>query len=642
MTMHWMKTMGHLNRGTAVAALFAAMMLAGCAPKEIREDSNKPAAESADGGSATAPADKSTSATHTADAATTAITQYPATPPPAGFNLPWPDALPAFDMKETGKRGGSMTVSVIGEPKTFDPVTSNENTSSQVIGALFSGLVGYDMENQKYYPSMLKSLTVADDNKTWTATLRDGMKWSDGQPITADDLMFTQQVIYDPQIINPAADIMKVGGQPLKFEKIDNLSVKITTAEPTGFIDVILAVMTPLPKHSLEPAYKAGTFNTAMSVNIDPAKLVVSGPFKLQVYQPGERVVLVRNEYYHRVDKNGQRLPYLDSLTFSIAPDLDAMTAKFRAGSADELDHPRPETVPDLRTAQESEQFKLYDNGPGNSSTYFWFNLKPGANASGQPYVRPELQEVFSNPKFRRAVAMSINRDGMINTVLRGLAVKSDSMTPAALKTWHNPHLPQIEYNPDAARALLDDLGLKVSERDGIRHLPNGQPLAFKFITNVENKTRTELSTIIATDLRAVGIQATPESVDFNALVTQLNDTFQYEACLLGFGGSIHPMSSMNMWLSTGRTHTWNPLQKTPATPWEAEVDKLAGEFSQALSLAAQQKAIFQMQQIFAENLPMIPLYTLKEFTAIRTKFGNVRPTPFAEGFWNADELYIK
>jgi len=624
--------------GLFAVTLFAALALTGCAPGELKTADKNEAP-----GATTAPNDKQTTGTiSAADDKSTGIIQFAAKPAPPDFKLPFPDALPAVDMNQTGKRGGSMVISVIGEPKTFDPITANENSSTQVIGAMFSGFLGYDLENQKYYPAMLKSLTVAEDNKTWTATLRDGLQWSDGQPITADDVIFTSQIIYDPAIINPSADVMQVAGKPLTFEKIDNLSVKITAAEPSGLMHVILAGFTPLPKHILEEPYKAGNYTSALSVNIDPAKLVVSGPFKLQVYQPGERVVLARNDKYFRVDKTGQRLPYLDSLVYSVAPDLDSMTAKFRSGQADELDHPRPEIVPDLRAAQKAEDFTLYDNGPGNSSTYMWFNLKPGTNAEGKPFVRPELHEAFSDARFRQAALHAINRDGLIRTVLRGLAVKSDSLTPAALKDWHNPNLRQYKYDVEKAKALLDEAGFKDSNGDGVRELKNGQPFSFTFITNVENKTRTELSTIVATDLRAIGIQANPQSVDFNALVLQLNDTFQYEACLLGFGGSIHPINSMNMWRSTGRTHTWNPLQKTPATPWEAEIDKQAEIFSTALEFGNQQKAAFRMQELFAENLPMLPLYTMKEFMAMRNKIGNVRPTPFSEGFWNAEELYIK
>lgn len=571
------------------------------------------------------------------------IVQFPEEAAPEDYKLPWPDALPAIGMTSTGTRGGRLTVSVIGEPKTFDPLTSNESSSSQVIGMMFANLIGYDPVEQRHYPFMLKSLTVADDNQTWTAKLRDGLKWSDGQPITTDDIIFTAGLIYDPEIISPVSDILKVADKPLEFEKIDDLTFTIKPAEPTGFMHVMMGSFIPLPKHALEEAYKAGQYNTAMNVNIDPAKLIVSGPFKLQVYQQGERVVLVRNEHYFRVDKEGTRLPYLDSLVYSVAPDMDAMAAKFRAGEADTLDGPRPEMIPDLRVAQRAERFRLYDKGPGDTANFFWFNLKQGENADGRPYVDPDLQKVFNDVKFRRAIYHAINRDAMTRTVLRGLATKADSLTPIALQDWYNPNLPDYEYNPEKAKALLDEAGYLDTTGDLVREIPGtNKPLAFTFITNVENKTRTELATIIATDLRGIGIQATPQSVDFNTLVTQLNDTFQYEACLLGLAGSVHPITSMNVWRSSGRTHLWNPLQQTPATEWEAKIDGLAEQFAKTLEFPKQQEIFFEMQQTLMENVPIMPLYYPKAFSCIRITYQNVRPTPFANSFWNAEELYLK
>lgn len=647
-----MKLKSHSSYASQLAcAVFALMTLAACAPGELK----KPAGEGAGKSGQTTGTVAVTTQTVAAAPETTApqeetegaarevgIVQFPAAAAPEGFKLPWPDALPATTMIHTGKRGGSLTASVIGEPKTFDPLTSNESSSSQVIGQMFSTLIGYDPGTQDYYPFMLKSLTLGEDQLTWTATLRDGMKWSDGQPITSDDVVFTAEVTYDPNVINPAADVLQVAGKPMEFKKVDNLTFTVTTAEPTGFMHVMLGSFTPLPKHALEEAWKGGQYASAMNVNIDPAKLVVSGPFKLQTYQPGERVVLVRNDNYFRVDKNGERLPYLDSIVFSIAPDMDSMAAKFRAGEADTLDGPRPEMVPDLREAQRRENFSLYDNGAGDTAGFFWFNLKQGNNAEGKPYVDPELQKVFADENFRKAIYHAINRDAMTRTVLRGLAVKADSMTPVGLKDWYNPNLPQYEYDPEKAKQMLDAAGYKDTNGDLVREMPNGKPLAFTFITNVENKTRTELATIIATDLRGIGIQATPQSVDFNTLVTQLNDSFQYEACLLGFTGSIHPMTSMNVWRSTGRTHYWNPLQKTPATPWEAEIDKLADQFVSALEFSKQQSTFFKMQELLMNHLPTLPLYYPKQFSCVRNKFGNVRTTPFGSSFWNAEELFVK
>lgn len=626
--------------------LLAALSLIACTPSELKKPATeKPDSSAVTSGTAvseTATTQTAAGQTRNADQDSTGIIQFAERPAPEGFTLPWPDALPATHLPDQGKKGGSLTVAVIGEPKTFDPITSNENSSSQVISQMFSSLIGYDPDLQDYYPFLLKSLTVAEDNKTWTGKLREGMKWSDGQPITADDIVFTAGVVFDQAIINPLADLLQVDGKPLEFKKVDDLTFTVTAAEPTGFMHVMLGSFIPLPRHTLEEPYKAGQFNTALSVNIDPAKLVVSGPFKLQVYQQGERVVLVRNDNYFRVDKAGNRLPYLDSVVYSIAPDVDSMTAKFRSGEADALDGPRPEIIPDLRLNQRAENYSLYDKGPGDTASFFWFNMKTGANAENKPYVDPELQKVFANLNFRKAVYHAINRDAMTRTVLRGLAVKADSLTPIGLKDWYNPNLPQYPYDVEKAKTLLDEAGFKDTNGDFIREMPNGKPLAFTFITNVENKTRTELATIIASDMRGIGIQATPQSVDFNTLVTQLNDSFQYDACLLGFTGSIHPVTSMNVWRSSGRTHYWNPLQKTPATPWEAEIDTLADKFAMALDFRTQQQTFFKMQEIVMENLASLPLYYPKAFSCVRNKFGNIRPTPFADSFWNAEEIFVK
>jgi peptide/nickel transport system substrate-binding protein len=158
----------------------------------------------------------------------------------------------------------------------------------------------------------------------------------------------------------------------------------------------------------------------------------------------------------------------------------------------------------------------------------------------------------------------------------------------------------------------------------------------------VENKTRVEIGSLISSDLRKVGIAATCQQVEFNTLVTQLNDTFSYEACYLAFGGSVHPITSMNMWRSSGRTHYWNPLQKTPATPWEAKIDKLADEFVAALDFPSQQKIFFEMQQTEAENLPTLPLFISRTFQAGRNTFGNLRPSALGPIFWNVEEIYKK
>lgn len=641
-------------RNFAYAPLLAgaALLLAACAPQQ-----GSRAPGQADGSETT---DTATSASATREmqpleGATYVPPKAPITEPetsgvlelrakgaPEGVTPPFPDAVIAEDI-EPGKRGGNFTFCTFSDPKTFDPITSNENSSSVIIGRMYDSLIGFDFTTQSYYPSMLKELVTENgDASLWLARLRDGLKWSDGQPITADDILFSYQVIQDPKVVNPAKDMLQIAGQPLQIEKVDNLTIRVRCAAPTGLLHVILGSLSVVPKHSLEAAYLAGQYDTALNINVDPAKVVVSGPFKLKQYLSGERTILERNPHYFRYDRAGTQLPYLDTFTFSVVPDTSAMLLRFQSGGAEAISFPRAQDVFQLRDGQKAGNYTLYDCGPRDTVSFLWFNQKSGNSTSGKPFVEPEKMELFTNTKFRQAVFHSLNKDAIVNTVLRGqsLSVWSD-ITPA-LTFWHNPDVQRYPYDLAQSKQILDSLDMKDRDGDGIRETATGVKLSFTFITNKGNKSREEIATLLAADMKEVGIQAIPQYIDFPALVTKLNDTYDYEACYLGFGGSIHPISSMNTFRSSGRTHFWNPLQETPATPWEAEIDKLCDQFGVALAPKEQQRIVYEIQRILAENVPSLPLFTDKAFHVVRNTYGNVKPSGVTDIFWNADEFYLK
>lgn len=576
------------------------------------------------------------------DTVSSAVLEFKAEPPPAGVKLPFPDAQVVKNITP-GQRGGTFTYSSIGEPKTFNLITANENSSTQILGAMFAGLINFDYVTQTYNLGLLKEMVTENGNAAvWILRLRDGLKWSDGQPLTADDILFSNEVIQSDSVVSPSRDVLQVGGKPLKFEKLDNLTVRVTAAEPTGFMHVMMSSMPIVPKHALETAFIAKQFETAMLINADPSTIVCSGPFKLKAYQSGERTILERNPHYYRFDSNGTQLPYLDNVVFQIVPDTDAMLLRFEAGQADAISYPRMQDVFRLRDTQKQGNFTLFDCGPGESKTYLWLNLKPGTNKEGRHYVNPQKHELFKNLQFRKAVFHALNKDAIINTVLRGQALNSWAEISPVLTFWHNPAVEEYTFDQAKAKQILDQEQMIDRNGDGVRETADGTPLSLTFITNKGNKTREEIATLLAADLKEVGIQAVPQYIDFNTLVTRLNDTFDYEGCYLGFGGSIHPITSMNSWRSSGRTHFWNPLQETPATEWEAQIDQLCNEFTAALAPGEQQRIIHRMQEIVAQNVPNFPLFVSKTFHAVRNRFGNLRPSPLTEVFWNAEEIYVK
>lgn len=630
-----------------MAICTTALVVTACAPTETGE----PPASKADATTSTvvkgaAPAQAVPASTTFRENVTSQSLEYRAKPAPPDFKLPFPDAMPALRI-EPGKRGGTFTIVNFGEgPKTFNPITSNESSSSDIVGRLFDGLIGFDNETQEYYPALLKEWYMDKDPRVWILKLRSGIKWSDGHPITADDIMFTVQVIYDKNVGSSTRDILQVDGKPIEFEKVDDLTVKAKSAVPSGVMHVILGIG-PIPKHVYEQPYKEGKFDQAMNIDVAPEKIVCSGPFKLQRYDKGQRVILEPNPHYYRFDRNGTRLPYLDSLIFTYVPDMNAQLLRFQRGECDGLVRPSPDSVPDMMdpAKQAKEKYKLYDAGPGEGGNLFWFNLKEGTNATtGKPFVDPGRQAWYKDPRFRKAVMHAFDKESIIRTELRGLAANTWSMESPANKAWYNPNLPKYEFSREKAVALLEEMGMKDRDNDGVREDTSGTKVSFTFITNKGNKIRERVATLLSQDLKAVGVDARPQFVDFNALVTMTADTFEYDACLLGLGGGgTHPVTSMNVYRSSGQTHLFNPKQEKPATPWEAELDDLANRFSATLDIGKQKEIYHRMQMIMAEQLPVLPLWTMKVYVAVRDGFGNVKPTALShELLWNADEIYVK
>jgi peptide/nickel transport system substrate-binding protein len=234
-----------------------------------------------------------------------------------------------------------------------------------------------------------------------------------------------------------------------------------------------------------------------------------------------------------------------------------------------------------------------------------------GSTSNPAPIQRPENHSSNRGaPRFSttsasaRALLHAVDKPSIIATELRGLAVKRLEPRVAANAYWHNPDVAKYEFDPDRANALLDEIGLKDTNRDGIREDANGNKVSFTFVTNKGNKTRENIATLLAQDWAAVGVEARPQYVDFNTLVTMTADTFEYDACLLGFGGSIHPSTAMNLYRSSGRTHFWNPQQEKPATPWEAEIDRLADAFNATLDIKQQRRDFFRIRKSLPSSAP--------------------------------------
>lgn len=425
--------------------------------------------------------------------------------------------------------------------------------------------------------------------------------------------------------------------------------IVIETPRPYGPLLDALATSLPLvPPHVWDGAYRAGRIEEAIGIDAAPDSVFGTGPFRLERVEP-ERTALARNPHYWKVDRAGTRLPYAERMVFARAGDWNAWRLKFDAGEVDNY-IAKPDEIAALEDGEAASRagtraYRLYDLGPCSGANIFWLNQNPGRDEKGEPFVDPERLSWFRDVRFRRAVAHAIDREAIVRMVFSGFGTGIDGPVSPSDRFWHNARLPRVAYDPDRARALLAEVGLRDADGDGTIEDASGRDVAFTILTNAENSVRIAMGRLIETDLRAVGVAATLDVREFASLYATVFETFRYEACLLALSGGGDPSGGMSAWLSSGETHLFDPMQPEPRTEWEREVDSLATASLETVDLAERKRLFDRVQELYAENLGWIFLANDNTVLAIRDRFGNLRPgtlRAFNELVWNEDEIWVR
>jgi peptide/nickel transport system substrate-binding protein len=562
-------------------------------------------------------------------------------------NYPLPDP-PLVDTNcAPGKPGGRFVVAAAWSPKTFNPVTANEMSSEDIIRLLFASLVGYDPISQQIQPGLADWWTNSPDGKTWTFKLRKNLRWSDGAPLTADDVVFTwNDVIYNPKINNVTRDAFIIHGKKFVVTKVNDLTVQVVTPEVYAPFLEFFGGTPIIPKHILAKYVNDGTFSSAYGVNWKPQDIVCSGPFQIKEYKPAQYTLLERNPYFCEVDTKGQRLPYFDNVIYTVVPDENAINLRFLSGGCDADDFIHPDAYDQFKTAEADGHFKLVEPGIGLETTFFFFNENTNVNPqTGKPYVDPVKLKWFRNTKFRQACSYAINREAIAKSVFADRAIPNYGFVTPGNKKWYDPNIKKYPYNPAKALELLKEIGIDHRNADGILEDAGGHPIEFVLNTDTDKQTRIKAAVMIQSDLDKLGFKVIFQPIEFNTLINKLDVTYNYDCALLGLGGAgTDPGSNMNVLKSTGFTHMWFPGQKQPSTPWEARIDTLMDAQMQTLDFAQRKKDFNEVQEIMAEEQPLIFTVTPFYYAAIRSDIGNVRPTPldYHRVTWNAEELYFK
>jgi peptide/nickel transport system substrate-binding protein len=547
---------------------------------------------------------------------------------------------------EPGQPGGRFTVALPTAPNTFNPLFATNTASDAVTRLLFGTLVNLNLVTQEPGPGLAESWSVAPDQKTWTFKLRQGVRWSDGQPFTADDVLFTwNDIMYNPELNRVTYDLFRIGGRNFTVSKVDDYTVRVITPEVFAPLVEFFGITPIMPKHVLEEAVKGKVFPMAYGMKSRPERIVGCGPFRVKEIKPGQSTLLERNPDYWVADRQGHRLPYFDEVLFTAAAGSAGDARAFLEAKSDVFETVRAENYMQFKQAASIGGFQLVDLGVGAERDFLWFNQNTGTNPEGKPIVSPAKLKWFRNQKFRQAVSCAIDRDRIAREVYGGRAQAIYGFIGTENPRWNNPNIPHFSYDPARACALLAEIGIKPRPGDGQMVDADGVPVEFTFYSNSGNALRERSAVLIEGDLKKLGLKATYVPSDFRGLIMRINGTFDYEAALMGLGGGGgDPASQINVLRSNEELHQWFPFQKTPSTEWEARIDGLMDAQMRTLDFAQRKKAFDEVQVILADELPMI--YTVSPFTysAIRSGIGNLRPSVLSAYHltWNLEELYFQ
>jgi len=519
-----------------------------------------------------------------------------------------------------GRHGGRFVDATYSEPKTFNYILASEVSSTDHLSLVFTTLVFRNPETLDFEPSLAESWKAAPDGKSWTFHLRKGGKWSDGTPLTADDVVFTFNLIYDKNVAATLREGLTFAGKTLSVRAVDADTVEFSAPIRLGPFLAAISTVPILPRHKLEAVWKGGKFNSAWSVATPPAELVGNGPFTIVKYTPGQSLVFQRNPYYWRTAPDGQRLPYLDGGVSQIVPDRNTLVLRFQSKETDYV-WLRPEDWAPLEAGKSAGDYSTYNAGPTWSFTYLSFNVNP-ANKKIPDYKR----EWFRRKEFRQAMAYALDRDNMVVTTLRGMGKPVWSPVSLADKVFYNKDLPPMAHDPAKAAALLASIGLSKKNGEGVLTDDAGHPVEFTLLTNNNNNIRLALCTAIQENLRKIGVKVIVMPVEFNSLVDKLRATYDWEADVLGFTVTAEPYNGRNIWMSSGILHIWQPLQKQPATPWEAEIDKLFDAAATEPDIKKRKTLYDRWQAIMYEQQPMVLLVAEDALAAARNRLTNIRP----------------
>lgn len=537
----------------------------------------------------------------------------------------------------TPVQGDWVIVHQLSDPEGLNPLTTNDAASRDIFTYIFEPVCDLDFKTYTMRPVLLESLPeVSDDKLSYTFRFKKNVKFSDGTPATAKDMLFTLKAVKNPLVIDAAA-LRNYFAAVKDAQLIDDYTLTVSMEKPYFLADLSLGQLNLLPKHVFDPKnltdkYTFADCNTAEDGSAavavmqefatwfgdaerkrEPKYMIGTGPYKVTEWLTNERIKLERNENYWNASNDPQKQNYPNAIVFKTISDRTAAVTALKSQDIDFMSYIPPELFEDIDTARTPHLRTTSYDIP--SYTYIGWNS-----------LRPQ----FNDKKTRQALSHLVNKDQLIKSIMRGYATETRSPIYNGLPEYDNT-LPTYSYDVEKAKALLTEAGWKDSDGNGVLdRTVNGKKVDFKFtfLINAGNEIREKIAVLLSDEFRKVGIQAEVQKLEWSTFLDNTRNK-NFDACILAWVNDPTPPDPYQIWHSSQSLDKGSNYISFNNKRVDQILEQNRVEFD-----AEKRKALMkEFQQIIAEEQPYTFLWLVKYPTAYNSRLQNMQFSAVRPGY---------
>ncbi len=587
---------GFIKRGAAfgVASSAAGLLLSACGSP----DSTPASGVGQSSASTQVPATQTTASTATPIPAATPTVQAAATTAPIGTSVPAKNI------------GGTLVQAATADATTVNPILSADTASSDVVALMFNAVMRVDPASTEPRGDLAKSWDISPDGLTYTFALNDGVKWQDGQSLTADDVKFTYGLHLNQDSGSPHTS--ELAERIASVDAPDSSTAVFTLAAAASPFLVSNMVYGIVPQHILQDVAAKDLAQHPFSTG-KKGTTIGTGPFVFDDWVKDDHMTLTKNLTYWR------GAPNLDTFFFKVVPDLSSLVQQLLTG---EVDYSGRDGV------DESSPKELQQKSSINVVTYDSFDFT---------YYGYQLDEtkskLFQEKAVRQALLYALDRQQMVDALRFGLG--RVAVGTMGVDSWaYDPGNITLKYpyDPNKANQMLDDAGW-VKGSDSVR-AKDGVKLSFKLYTNTGNDVHAQYMAVMQQAWKAIGVDCTPNQEEWNAFLQRITSTFDFDMFLIAFSWGVDPDQS-SMWSTAAYGGGFNVNKYS-----NPQVDDLLQQGLTETSIPTRKQIYTQMQNIIVDDLPSAIIDFPKSIAAHNTRVHNLFPNA-VDDRWNSQEWWV-